>query len=351
VPPHIPPARLFSYNRDKLFEQPIGLGPRRKREWGQVSGMASWLVKAIVQRGIGALPNPHYWNEFFQERVTCSLDLTDEKFHWSLGDCRKHLESLQRYATTPPDGFSVFELGTGWYPVVPIGLFLCGAREVWTWDIVPLLKPDRLKLTIDRFLELEKRQVLQDHLRALPERLALLRKVRSLCESEGWHPARVLEQLGIYYLIGSASRSGLSPQSVNLVMSDGVLQYLSPEALVEVFREFRRIAAPDGVMSHIIGLGDEYATFDPGITQFNFLRFSDRLWRWLNNPIIPLNRLRVSDYRRVCSESGFEIVGETSVRGDPAELARTPLAAKFREYPVEDLLVLCTWLVAVPRVS
>ena len=77
----------------------------------------------------------------------------------------------------------------------------------------------------------------------------------------------------------------------------------------------------------------------------------DRLWRWLNNPIIPLNRLRISDYRRFFNESRFQIVDEISVRGDPADLARTPLAPRFQGYAVEDLLVLYTRLVAVPRVG
>jgi hypothetical protein len=82
--------------------------------------MASWLVKALVQRGIGALPNPHYWNELFQDRVTHSLDLTKERFEVSLGNCRNHLEQLQRYGSTATSGsFSAFELGTGWFPDGP----------------------------------------------------------------------------------------------------------------------------------------------------------------------------------------------------------------------------------------
>jgi len=313
--------------------------------------MASWLVKALVQRGIGALPNPHYWNELFQDRVTHSLDLTKERFEVSLGNCRNHLEQLQRYGSTATSGsFSAFELGTGWFPTVPIGLFLCGAREVWTWDIVPFLRRGRLKLTIRRFLELE--QGWRGHFHALPERLTRLREVMALCESpEGLGPAELLERLGIYYRIGNASRSGLPPQSVDLIVSDVVLEYLSPEELFEILQEFRRIAAPDAVMSHTIGLGDQYASHDSGITQFNFLRFPDWAWRCLRNPIIPLNRLRISDYRRAFSESGFQVVDEISQRGDPAQLARTPLADRFRGYSNDDLLVVHTWLVAIPRHS
>jgi hypothetical protein len=327
--------------------------PETRRHAAEESLMGCWLVKALVQRGAGALPNPHYWNELFQDRVTHSLDLTKERFETSLGNCQNHLEQLKRFGSTVTSGsFSAFELGTGWYPTVSIGFVLCGARDVWTWDIAPLLRRDRLKHTIRRFLELEQGQALGGHFSVLPERLTRLREVMALCESpEGLEPAELLEQLGIYYRIGNASRSGLPSQAVELIVSDVVFEYLPPKELFEILKEFRRIAAPDAVMSHTISLDDQYAAYDSGITQFNFLRFSDRAWRWLSNPIIPLNRLRVSDYRRAFSECGFQVVQETHQRGDPAELARTPLAARFRGYSIEDLLVIYTWLVAIPRHS
>ncbi len=124
--------------------------------------MGSWLVKALAQRAIGALPNPHYWNELFQDRVTHSLELTEERFEAGLRNCRSHLEQLRRFGpAATSDGFSAFELGTGWFPTVPLGLFLCGAQEVWTWDVAPLLRRDRLEGTIRRFLEFEEEERLE----------------------------------------------------------------------------------------------------------------------------------------------------------------------------------------------
>jgi hypothetical protein len=311
--------------------------------------MASWLLKAFVQRGIAALPKPHFWNELLQARVSHSLELTDERFNRGLSNCRIHLERFRRYGWAGRASFSAFELGTGWFPVVPIGLFLSGAREVWTWDIAPLLKFNRLKLTIDRFIELDQGQRLQDHLPSVPERIAALRKLRTLFESpQGLKPVQLLERIGIHYRVGDASRSGLPPETVDLIVSDVVLEYFSTSRLYEILREFRRIISPAGVMSHSIDLSDEYASFDAHITKFNFLRYSDWAWRLLNNPIIPLSRLRISDYRRAFSDSRFHIVAEASVRGNPTELARIPVAARFRDYPADDLLVLFTWLTAVP---
>ena len=314
-----------------------------------IRDMANWMLKAFAQRSIAALPKPHFWNELLQERVMHSLELTEQRFNHSLSNCRIHLEQFRRYGSTGRDSFSAFELGTGWFPVVPIGLFLSGAREVWTWDIAPLLKFNRLKLTIDRFLELDQGQRLQDHLPIVPERVAALRKVMTLFEyPRRLEPVQLLERMSIHYLTGNASRSGLPPETVDLIVSDVVLEFFSLEELYEILREFRRIVSPAGVMSHSIDLSDQYASFDAHITKFNFLRYSNWLWRLLNNPIIPLSRLRISDYRRAFSDNGFHIVDESSVRGDPTELARVPVAAQFREFPVDDLLVLYTSLAAVP---
>jgi hypothetical protein len=45
------------------------------------------------------------------------------------------------------------EIGTGPWPIVPIGLYLLGASEIWTSDIVPLLQRDTLRRTIELFCE------------------------------------------------------------------------------------------------------------------------------------------------------------------------------------------------------
>src|SRR5262249_43814381 len=118
-----------------------------------------------------------------QDWVTHSTRLTDGIFFENLYNCHLHLQNLRRYGPMAGSGFSAFELGTGWFPVVPIGFFLCGARAVWTWDVAPLLKLDRLRGVIARFLELEQRQLLKRYLDARPERLALLREVMSRCDS------------------------------------------------------------------------------------------------------------------------------------------------------------------------
>ena len=59
--------------------------------------MASWVLKAIAQRVIGALPYRELWNEFFQEWVTHSLRLDEQTFEEHLRKDAQHLDYLRKH--------------------------------------------------------------------------------------------------------------------------------------------------------------------------------------------------------------------------------------------------------------
>src|SRR5262245_6510458 len=107
--------------------------------------MASWKVKSALRRFIARLPRPHSWNELFQWYVTRSITLNEQRCEAKLVDCRTNLEAYWQHSPSPRGDFTALELGTGWSPVVPIVLALCGAREVWTCDIVALLSWARVR--------------------------------------------------------------------------------------------------------------------------------------------------------------------------------------------------------------
>src|SRR2546426_1180464 len=115
--------------------------------------MPHWLIKSAIHRAISLLPRPQRWNEWFQEHVTRSLQLGEGEFEWKLKMCRRYVEDFSQLRPQAASDFTALELGTGWYPIVPVGLYLCGASEVWTFDIDPLLRRDRLKVLLNRFRE------------------------------------------------------------------------------------------------------------------------------------------------------------------------------------------------------
>jgi len=309
--------------------------------------MPNWLIKAALQRAISWLPAGHYWNALFQEHVTRSLELTSSRFDLRLQFCQRHIENLVEGNPRHAESFTALELGTGWYPVVPLGLFLCGAREVWTFDIAPLLTVDRLGQTLRRLIAYERAGTLQKFLpRLRHDRMERLRDVDGKLWPE--EPAVALEPCNIHVQVRDARHTGLPAAGIDLFASTGVLEYVPRQTIEGILAEFKRLGSPEAVQSHYLNLVDQYSEFDRTITPYNYLRYSSRSWKYLNSPLTWQNRLRISDYRALLAKAGFVVCKETNTPGAIEDLRKVRLAPEFRNYAQEDLLVLFSWLVAKP---
>jgi hypothetical protein len=304
----------------------------------------SWLLKAGAQGAISLLPGRHRVNRFLQEHVTRSLVLTQAGFESKLAQCRHHLTSFRRTVGVQRAPSTVLELGTGWYPIVPIGLALAGAERVLTVDVTSLLDRQRVAQVVQRYRAAFEAGDLQRTLSGLdPERaLVLLDAAEARIE-----PRAVLEALGVTPVVGDARDVILPSRSVELFVSNNTLEHIPPGELAETLAAFRQQAAPGAVMDHFVDLSDHYAHFDRSLSEFNYLRYSSARWRLANNRLQYQNRLRASDYRALIEGAGFRVVAEEDERGEPGVLAAVRLAAPFSRYAEADLLVLRTWLTAV----
>ncbi|MBI2929404.1 MAG: class I SAM-dependent methyltransferase [Verrucomicrobia bacterium] len=310
--------------------------------------MPNWMIKSAVQRVISGLPRSHAWNGLFQRYVTRGLDLGIGEFEAKLNACRKHFENYRHFSPRPRAGFRALELGTGWFPILPVGLHLCGASEIWTFDIAPLLRDFTFKQTLLLFCEYDQKGALHKFLPAArPERITNLHG--SVARAAEQAPEALLKALNIHVLVRDARQTGLPSKSIDLVFSNVVLEHIPRAELADLFAEVRRVCADEAVISHYVGMADQYASFDRSITPFNFLKYPASRWRLLDNPIIPQNRLRISDYRSLLQEAGCSIVKELHTSGSTEALRQVKLAPEFRKYSQEDLLVLFAWIVARPN--
>ena len=255
--------------------------------------MSRWLLKAATQRAIGFLPRSHVWNLQFQTHVTRSMELTPARLSGGLGHCARHLSAYASHSSgreqTPA---TALEIGTGWYPIVALGLYLCGAEKVLTYDIVPLLNADRVRETMRRLVDAADEGSLRGVLPSYdPERLNSLRPIAN---GDVESARDLLGGLGVAYVVGDASCTALDAESVDLVFSNVTFAHVPYLALGTMLRELRRIISSQGVMSHEIDLADQFAAFDDSITKFNFLKFSDRTWRLIDESADPTQPL--TDY-------------------------------------------------------
>jgi len=306
--------------------------------------MPSWLLKATAQGAISPLPGRDRLNYLLQKHLTGSMVLTEERFESKVEQCRRHVDNYRAARSSAGLPALALELGTGWYPIVPVGLALAGVERVVTIDVSPLLDLGRTR----EVLELYASQLRSGTLR-LPE-IAADRAQAVIAAARDPSPRdapELLARLGIRVIVGDARTSGLPSGSVELLLSNNTLEHIPPEVLRGLMTEFARLAAPGAVMDHLVDMSDHYAHFDPSITEFNYLRYSHRTSRIFNNRLQYQNRLRLSDYRRLLEGAGFTPVAEEDERGAPEELRAVKLAPPFRRYAFEDLLVLRSWITAI----
>src|SRR6266542_2108935 len=277
-----------------------------------------WVAKVALQRGLGLMPQGERVNYLFQRHVARSLPGGEPVVRRKLARARQHLEAFGR----PGEDAVFYEFGAGWDLAIPLSYAALGVRRQVLVDIRPSA---RVELVNEALALLDGIQ--DDDLRPLGG------PVSSLGELE--------ERFGITYLAPRDARAtGLESESIDFVTSTDVCEHIPEADLAQIFRECRRLLRPGGAFSCRIDLQDHYAYFDPSLSRYNFLRFSDRTWRVVNSPLHHQNRLRSPDYLRLVREAGLELAVERP--SGPSEegldgLRSLPLAPRFRAYSLEEL--------------
>lgn len=306
--------------------------------------MKKWVLKAVVQKGISLLPYKHRINYLFQKHVTKGVQLSSLYFEDRLIHLREHLHFFEKYKGGLSDAVSL-ELGTGWYPVVPIGLFLAGAKQVQTVDISALMNKDNLCLTLERYLEWENSGALAPYLQPLPARLEKVRE--TLKASPQLELEQLLSHLQMTYWVADARQLDLENESVQLITSNNTFEHIYPAVLEDILLEFKRILQKGGVMSHFIDMSDHFAHLDENISIYHFLRFSERTWQWIDNEVQPQNRWRLEQYRQLYKKLKIPIVEEKNRPGEPGVVAQVPIADPFKSYSLEELAISHSYAVSV----
>jgi len=274
-----------------------------------------WVAKAALQRGLGLVPQGERLNYLFQRHVARSLPGGEPVVRRKLARARQHLEAFGR----PVENAVFYEFGAGWDLAIPLSYAALGVGRQVVVDIRPSARVELVNETI-----------------ALLEREvgSLGGPVSSLAELE--------ERFGIAYLAPRDARAtGLDAESIDFITSTDVCEHIPEDDLARIFRECKRLLRPGGAISCRIDLQDHYAYFDPSLSRYHFLRFSDRAWGLVNSPLHFQNRLREPDYRRLVEAAGLDVVSWTpsgpSAEG-LAELEAMELAPRFRNgYTPEQL--------------
>jgi SAM-dependent methyltransferase len=304
--------------------------------------VANWRIKAVVQKIISFFPRNYKINYLFQKYVTKGVLLSDEYFYDRLGHAEKHAQFFYTEKNNYPD--STLELGTGWYPVVPIAMFLLGADTIYTIDITPLSDKEKLITTLKKFTEAIKNNkintvFLRDQTR--------VNKIISLSETGNQYDLiSLLNKLNITYLKADARSLPFDIETFDFIHSNNTLEHIYENILTDILTEFKRIQKSNGLQSHFIDMSDHFAHADHSITIYNYLKFNESKWVKIDNSVQPQNRLRINQYRDLYKKSGLQLIKEECRPGDIKELNKITLSEPFNSFDKNDVAISHAYLLS-----
>jgi len=285
-----------------------------------------WQTKARAFSVLSNIPfgeNIHY---ALQRYVTRRLPRPEKQVKSVYALAQRLLGVHEAYSQRPLRDSTCFEFGAGRDLIIPLAFSVHGAQRFITVDI---------------------------------ERLAKLELIRSnaaiIARLSGTsHPVIVsfddLERSWrIDYRAPADSRAtGLPAGSIDCAVSVETLEHIPKSAIAAILKELRRIMRPDGLILMQIDYGDHFKGFDPSISSFNFLTYSEEDWLPFQSRFQYVNRLRHSEYLELFRESGFELLSEQPDRQPPERYILERLAPCFRGFSEEDLFTLSSLIVGRP---
>jgi SAM-dependent methyltransferase len=310
--------------------------PRRytQHDGKSMSTFRNWRLKGAIQKGLSALPGGCWVNDQLQRRAG-DLRAFEKNIDMKVADWTGIISYLKAAGRAEVGGATILEIGSGWYPTLPLCFSLAGVRCCHTVDI---------NRHLHEGLTFRMCKALGQRLDAITAEtglsMALVRE-RYQRLSGTSRLENLLSEAGICYHAPAdgANLSWLPEQSLDLVYSNSVLEHVPPEVIQALMREARRVLKDDGVMVHAVACNDHYAHFDRGISYVNYLQFPEREWRFWNNRLNYQNRLRAPDFLGMAEDAGFRIIHEArAVRPGVREaLSSMRIAPDFARYSSEDL--------------
>jgi len=292
-----------------------------------------WKVKGVIQKALSTVPGGVAVNDFLQrslgglQNFEANVDMKVTK-DWAV--FMAHLKNLN----IDPRGLDFFEIGTGWYPTLPVCFSLAGAGTIRTYDLNPLLKPAwtfRMVQCLAQNLPL----IAEAAQRPLAEVAAEYERLRRASTIEELFAIARIE----YRAPADASASPLPDGSVDILYSNSVLEHVYPDDIASIMRESYRLLRPGGMAIHSANCGDHYAYFDRHITAINYLRYSSTDWEFWQNKMLYQNRLRPDDLLQIALNAGFtkRLYAFTPKSRLLELLPSMPIAPEFQRYTPEQL--------------
>jgi len=226
------------------------------------------------------------------------------------------------------DGLTILEIGSGWFPIIPILLVRDGAKKVFMSD----LNVHMDDITFRETSEYLKKRYPNDE---------FIKNIENF------------KSLPIEYL-APFNESIFPDKSLDVIMSRAVLEHISKSNIYNLFSSLYSKVSDEGIMIHLIDHSDHFEHYDKSISRIDFLTRSDEYHVFINFLIKDgENRMIHKEYHQVFIDSGFEVISEETDFNQEVfeQINNLALIYPYSKMPPEQLSILTSIYVLKPALS
>lgn len=205
---------------------------------------------------------------------------------------------------------TALEIGTGYSLVAPVVLYLLGFDKIVTVDIS---KDVAIKTFQKQIQYLNNEELLQTiaekgrfYLSEIKEKLQHIQSFQTL--------KKLCAYCNILYIPKyTLSDIENAHNSYDYICSQVVFEHIPPAFLKKLFAKMKVWLTQNGCAVHTINFIDHFANpgffQDKNISEFNFLKYSDKTWKyWAGNDIAYTNRLSYLYYLELCEANRCSVI-------------------------------------------
>ena len=285
-----------------------------------------WQAKARAFSVLSNVPFGESLHYAMQRYVTRRLPRSEKQVTSIYTSARRLIELYETYGPRPLRDSICFEFGAGRDLIIPLAFSAHGAKRFITVDIERLAKIELIR-----------------------SNAANVSRVSGIARSDIIAMEDLDRAWSIDYRAPADARAtDLQTGSVDCAVSVETLEHIPRDDIRAILKELRRVLRPDGLALMKIDYGDHFKGFDPSISSFNFLTYSDEGWAPFQSRFQYVNRLRHSEYLELFKEAGFDVLRDDPDRRPPEQPIMERLAPGFQKFSAEDLFTLGSLIIARP---
>jgi len=256
--------------------------------------MQQWKVKAFIQNIISLFPDRVSSKIYFYIQKKFG-NLRSPKCDVGINAGLDVWKKILEQGETPIDKI-FFELGTGRTPMLPLTLWLMGAKKIITVDLNFYYKKKMFRDCVNFLLD----DLNRTH--RIFDGYLLESRLNILCKNRGSNID--LNSIGIEYISPQdAGLLNISTGFVDYYVSHNVLEHIHKKVIKSILSEGVRVLSKDGMFIHRIDYSDHFSHSDKSISAINFLQYSDFLWSlYASNRFMYMNRIRHDDFLNILSK-------------------------------------------------